>query len=66
MIDFNQGLAFNARQEIRCIYRFYIIFRSFGVAFPAGIYLPKVNNRNTRARFEICSKLPIKTSDRSQ
>ena len=28
---------------------------------PAGIYLLKVNNRNTRARCEICSKLTIKT-----
>ena len=24
---------------------------------PAGIYLLKVNNRNTRAKYEICSKL---------
>ena len=24
---------------------------------PAGIYLPKVNNRNTRTRYEICSEL---------
>ena len=31
------------------------------VAFPAGIYLLKVNNRNTRTRCEICSKLTIKT-----
>ena len=30
---------------------------------PAGIYLLKVNNRNTRARCEICSKLTIKTPD---
>ena len=28
---------------------------------PAGIYLLKVNNRNTRRRCEICSKLTIKT-----
>ena len=28
---------------------------------PPGIYLLKVNNRNTRIRFEICSKLTIKT-----
>ena len=28
---------------------------------PAGIYLLKVNNRNTRARCEICSKLTVKT-----
>ena len=29
--------------------------------FPANIYLLKVNNRNTRKRCEICSKLTIKT-----
>ena len=29
--------------------------------FPAKIYLFKVNNRNTRKRCEICSKLTIKT-----
>ena len=28
---------------------------------PAGNYMFKVNNRNTRARGEICSKLTIKT-----
>ena len=27
---------------------------------PAGIYLLKVNNRNTRTRCEMCSKLTIK------
>ena len=31
------------------------------VLFPAGIYLFKVNNRNTRTMWEICSKLTIKT-----
>ena len=31
---------------------------------PAGIYLLKVNNRNTRKRCEICSKLTIKTPER--
>ena len=30
----------------------------------AGIYLLKVNNRNTRTRCEICSKLTIKTPER--
>ena len=34
--------------------------------FPAGIYLLKVNNRNTRTRHEICSKLTIKTPERRQ
>ena len=31
---------------------------------PVGIYLLKVNNRNTRTRCEICSKLTIKTPER--
>ena len=31
---------------------------------PSGIYLLKVNNRNTRTRCEICSKLTIKTPER--
>ena len=29
--------------------------------YPVGMYLFKVNNRNTRKRYEICSKLTIKT-----
>ena len=33
---------------------------------PAGNYMFKVNNRNTRTRCEICSKLTIKTSKRGQ
>ena len=31
---------------------------------PAGIYLLKVNNRNTRTRCEICSNLTIKIPER--
>ena len=31
---------------------------------PAGIYLLKVNNRNTRIKCEICSKLTVKTPER--
>ena len=31
---------------------------------PAGNYIFKVNNRNTRTRCEICSKLTIKTPER--
>ena len=30
---------------------------------PAGIYMFRVNNRNTRARCEMCSKLKIKTAE---
>ena len=33
---------------------------------PAGIYLVKVNNGNTKTMREICSKLKIKTPERRQ
>ena len=36
------------------------------VCFPIGIYIFKVNNRNTRTRCEICSMLIIKTQERRQ
>ena len=35
-------------------------------SIPAGNYLFKVNNRNTRTRCQICSKLKIKTPERRQ
>ena len=35
-------------------------------AMSVGIYLLKGNNRNTRTRCEICSKLTIKTPERRQ
>ena len=35
-------------------------------SFPAGIYLLKVNNRNTRTRCEICSKSTIMTPEQRQ
>ena len=35
-------------------------------AIQAGIYLVKVNNRNTRTRCEICSEFTIKTPERRQ
>ena len=34
--------------------------------FPAGNYMFKVNNKNTRTRYKICSKLTIKTPERRQ
>ena len=30
---------------------------------PVGIYVVKVNNRNTRTRCEMCSKLTVKTQE---
>ena len=38
----------------------------FNNSIPVGIYLLKVEGRNTRARREICSKLTIKISERLQ
>ena len=38
----------------------------FSIATTAKIYLLKVNNRNTRKRNEICSKLTIKTPERRE
>ena len=34
------------------------------IPYPAGNYMFKVNNRNTKAKCEICSKLTIKTPER--
>ena len=33
---------------------------------PVGTYIYKVNNKNTRTKWEICSKLTIKTPKRRQ
>ena len=38
--------------------------RTENAFFPAGIYLLKVNNRNTGIRCEICPKLTIRTPER--
>ena len=38
----------------------------YSTSFPVGIYLLKVNYRNTRTRCEICSNLTIKTPERRQ
>ena len=35
-------------------------------SYPANIYLFKVNNKSTRKRYEICSKLAIKTPEKRQ
>ena len=43
---------------------YFIQSTKYFIINPAGIYLLKVNNRNTRTRCEICSKLTIKTPER--
>ena len=40
-----------------------VIGLHYSCSSPAGIYLLKVNNRNARARCEICSKLTLKTPE---
>ena len=39
---------------------------TFGNLNPAGFYLFKVNNRNTRTRCELSSKLKMKTQERNE
>ena len=51
-------MTWNIRLFIFCV------ICNFSKCDPAGIYLLKANNRNTRARCEICSKLTIKTPER--
>ena len=41
-----------------------ISLNPFQDTVPAGIYLLKVNNRNTRTRCKICSKITIKIPER--
>ena len=56
----------------KCGYKYFVIVlfsfiyfcKKNILAYPAGIYLLKVNNSNTRARCEIFSKLTIKTLER--
>ena len=42
----------------------FIISLCNGIAIPADNYIFKVNNRNTRTKCEICSKLTIKIPER--
>ena len=52
------------KQFVSINYELNSFFSSISVNhFPASIYLLKGNNRNTRARCEICSKLTIKTPE---
>ena len=39
---------------------------TIGTVLPSKYYLFKVNNRNSKKRYEICSKLAIKTPERCQ
>ena len=50
--------SFNTMQQAK------LNFKPVAQTLPVGIYLLKVNNRNTRARCEICLNLIIKTPER--
>ena len=52
-------------KEILTSMKMFALLIVFGI-FPVDIYLLKFNNRNTTARYEICSKSTIKTPERSQ
>ena len=54
----------NAWHKKNCIDNFLYHFHKIFICFPAGSYMLKVNNRKTRTRCEICSKLTIKTPER--
>ena len=45
---------------------YYRVKRKGFVLLPAGNYIFKVDNRNTRTRCKICSKLTLKTPERRQ
>ena len=52
-------------QNIRSKGGFHLI-KNTKTGSPAGIYLLRVNNRNSRTRCEICSKFTIKTPEQRQ
>ena len=49
---------------VKCFQLFRFELTQLSNCYPANIYLFKVKNRNTTKRYEICSKLTIKTPER--
>ena len=56
-------IKLNENRTRKCLKVSLIYFCCF---YPAGNYLLKFNNRNTRTKCEICSKLTIKIPERRQ
>ena len=56
------------RVTLRLLLKYLLLSLTYGVLnndiISAGIYLLKVNNKNTTTRWEICSKVKIKTPKR--
>ena len=62
---FKYGWPFSGHQALKMFsWEPYEIFPTF--FYPAGNYMFKINNRNTRTRRKICSKLTIKAPERRQ
>ena len=51
--------------EYGCDFTFIFVTDLLTNLYPAGIYLLKINNRNTRTRCKKCSKLTIKTPEQN-
>ena len=62
----NSQSPWNKQNEFseRCQIWFRASLKAIPFTIPAGNYMFKVNNRNTRTRCEICSKLTIKIPER--
>ena len=54
------------QQKVKNVERVLDHFLDTACLIPVGIYMFKVNNRNTRTKCRICSKLTIKTPERHQ
>ena len=52
-------------RTFKSVFKLTLVSSTLHWDYPAGNYMFKVNNRKTKTRFEICSKLTIKTSERS-
>ena len=65
-VRLNNGFNSIIQNAIPVFLSFYMFTGMLGIRSltPAGIYLLKAKKKNTRTRYEICSKLTIKTSER--
>ena len=65
-VEFPNFIFISLRETLTSSLEVVDIMNSAEYPFPAGIYLLKVNNTNTRARCEIHSNLTMKTPERLQ
>ena len=67
-MSFFEKLYFRCLSDPGNTYDHFWMFPSLWVdkSVPVGIYMFKVNNRKIRTRYELCSKLTLKTPERRQ